>query len=180
MQIKVRGEKIKITPAIDSYVNEKIGKLDKYFENPEEINANVLVRIRNVEQIVEVTIPIKNAVLRAEERSKDLYEAIDLVIGKLERQIRKNKTKIQKKKNKVIMPEFNIDYEIEKKEEDKGKIVKEKTIEAKPMSREEAILQMELVDHDFYVFKDSDTLDMAVVYRRKDGNYGIIEAKSNE
>lgn len=177
MQIKVRGEKIKITPAIDTYITEKIGKLDKYFENPETINANILVRIRNVEQIVEVTIPIKNAVLRAEERSKDLYEAVDLVVDKLERQIRKNKTKIQKKKNKVIMPEFNLDYEIEKKEEDKGKIVKEKIIEAKPMSREEAILQMELVDHDFYVFKDDETLDMTVVYKRKDGNYGIIETK---
>ena len=178
MQIKVRGEKIKITPAIDSYIKEKVGKLDKYFENPEEINANILVRIRNVEQIVEVTIPIKNAVLRAEERSKDLYEAVDLVIDKLERQIRKNKTKIQKKKNKVIMPEFNLNYEIEtKEEEEKGKIVKEKIVETKPMSREEAILQMELVDHDFYVFKDDKTLDMTVVYRRKDGNYGIIETK---
>lgn len=177
MQIKVRGEKIKITSAIDSYIIEKIGKLDKYFENPEDISANVLVRIRNVEQIVEVTIPIKNAILRAEERSKDLYEAVDLVIDKLERQIRKNKTKIQKKKNKSIMPEFNFDYETEIKEEEKGKIVKEKIIEAKPMSREEAILQMELTDHDFYVFKDDETLDMTVVYKRKDGNYGIIETK---
>ncbi|MCI5835214.1 MAG: ribosome-associated translation inhibitor RaiA [Firmicutes bacterium] len=177
MQIKMRGEKIKITPAIDSYVSEKVGKLDKYFENPEEISANILVRIRGIEQIVEVTIPIKNAVIRAEERSKDLYEAIDLVVDKLERQIRKNKTKIQKKKNKVRLPEFNIDYQIEEKEETKGKIVKEKIIETKPMSREEAILQMELVDHDFYVFKDDKTLETSVVYRRKDGNYGVIDAK---
>lgn len=177
MQIKIRGEKIKITPAIDSYVSEKVGKLDKYFENPEEISANILVRIRGIEQIVEVTIPIKNAVIRAEERSKDLYEAIDLVVDKLERQIRKNKTKIQKKKNKVRLPEFNIDYQIEEKEETKGKIVKEKIIETKPMSREEAILQMELVDHDFYVFKDDKTLETSVVYRRKDGNYGVIDAK---
>ena len=177
MQKKMRGEKIKITPAIDSYVSEKVGKLDKYFENPEEISANILVRIRGIEQIVEVTIPIKNAVIRAEERSKDLYEAIDLVVDKLERQIRKNKTKIQKKKNKVRLPEFNIDYQIEEKEETKGKIVKEKIIETKPMSREEAILQMELVDHDFYVFKDDKTLETSVVYRRKDGNYGVIDAK---
>lgn len=177
MQIKMRGEKIKITPAIDSYVSEKVGKLDKYFGNPEEISANILVRIRGIEQIVEVTIPIKNAVIRAEERSKDLYEAIDLVVDKLERQIRKNKTKIQKKKNKVRLPEFNIDYQIEEKEETKGKIVKEKIIETKPMSREEAILQMELVDHDFYVFKDDKTLETSVVYRRKDGNYGVIDAK---
>ena len=75
------------------------------------------------------------------------------------------------------MPEFNIDYQIEEKEETKGKIVKEKIIETKPMSREEAILQMELVDHDFYVFKDDKTLETSVVYRRKDGNYGVIDAK---
>ena len=177
MQIKIRGEKIKITPAIDNYITEKIGKLDKYFENSESINANILVRIRKEEQIVEVTIPIKNAILRAEERSKDLYEAVDLVINKLERQIRKNKTKLQKKKTKNIMPEFNLEYNVEKEEETTGKIVKEKVVEAKPMSREEAILQMELVDHDFYVFKDDKTLDMTVIYKRKDGNYGIIDAK---
>lgn len=177
MQIKIRGEKIKITSAIDSYVNEKIGRLDKYFELPEEISANVLVRIRGIEQIVEVTIPIKNAIVRAEERSKDLYEAIDLVTDKLERQIRKNKTKIQKKKNKIKMPEFNIDYSLDEKEESKSKIVKEKMVETKPMSREEAILQMELVGHDFYVFKDDKTLETSVVYRRKDGNYGVIDAK---
>lgn len=177
MQIKVRGEKVKITPSIDSYVKEKIGKLDKYFESPENINCNVLVRIRGVEQIVEVTIPIKNAVLRAEERNKDLYQAIDLVIDKLERQIRKNKTKIQKKKNKVMLAEFNMNFEYDKKEEEKGKIVKTKYVETKPMSKEEAILQMELVGHDFYVFKDVDTTDITVLYKRKDGNYGVIEAK---
>ena len=95
MLIKVRGEKVKITPSIDTYIKEKLSKLDKYFENPENIGSNVLVRIRGIEQIVEVTIPIKNAVIRAEERSKDLYSTIDLVVDKLERQIRKNKTKIK-------------------------------------------------------------------------------------
>ena len=177
MLISVRGEKIKITPAIDSYAKEKIGKLDKYFENPDEINANVLVRIRGIEQIVEVTIPIKNAVLRGEERNKDLYSTIDLVVDKLERQIRKNKTKIQKKKNKVILPEFRMDFKVERKEAEKNKIVKEKLIETKPMSKEEAILQMELVDHDFYVFKDDKTMEISVVYKRKDGNYGLINTK---
>ncbi|MEG1647851.1 MAG: ribosome-associated translation inhibitor RaiA [Bacilli bacterium] len=177
MLIKVRGEKIKITPAIDNYAKEKIGKLDKYFENPEEISANVLVRIRGIEQIVEVTIPIKNAVLRAEERSKDLYATIDLVSEKLERQIRKNKTKIQKKKNQIIMPEFNMEFKSDKKEDEKGKIVKQKLIETKPMSREEAVLQMELVDHDFFVFKDEKTLEISVLYKRKDGNYGVIDTK---
>lgn len=177
MLIKVRGEKIKITPSIDNYVKEKIGKLDKYFKEPDEINANVLVRIRGVEQIVEVTIPIKNAVLRAEERNKDLYSTIDLVVDKLERQIRKNKTKILKKKNRETLPELNMDFELSRKEEEKNKIVREKLIEAKPMSREEAILQMDLLDHDFYAFKDDKSLSINIVYKRKDGNYGIIETK---
>ncbi|MDD3187178.1 MAG: ribosome-associated translation inhibitor RaiA [Bacilli bacterium] len=177
MLIKVRGEKVKITPAIDSYVKEKLGKLDKYFENPDVMSASVLVRIRGVEQIVEVTIPIKNAVLRAEERCKDLYATIDLVVDKLERQIRKNKTKIKKKKNRVLLPEFNLDFDEEDTEEVKNKIVKEKTIDTKPMSKEEAILQMELVGHDFFVFKDDVSLNVCVVYKRRDGNYGVITAK---
>lgn len=177
MLIKVRGEKVKITPSIDSYIKEKLSKLDKYFENPENIGSNVLVRIRGIEQIVEVTIPIKNAVIRAEERSKDLYATIDLVVDKLERQIRKNKTKIQKKKNKINLPEFKVDFKVDRKEQEKNKIVKEKLIETKPMSRDEAILQMELVDHDFYIFKDEKTMEISVIYKRKDGNYGLINTK---
>lgn len=177
MLIKVRGEKVKITPSIDTYIKEKLSKLDKYFENPENIGSNVLVRIRGIEQIVEVTIPIKNAVIRAEERSKDLYSTIDLVVDKLERQIRKNKTKLQKKKNKAILPEFKVDFKVERKEQEKNKIVKEKIIETKPMSRDEAILQMELVDHDFYIFKDEKTMEISVIYKRKDGNYGLINTK---
>lgn len=178
MLIKIRGEKIKVTDAISKYVHEKLERMDKYFENPESINANVLVRIRGVEQIVEVTVPIKNAVLRAEERNKDLYAAIDLVVDKLERQVRKNKTKIKKKQNKVKLSELNLDFPLDKKEEANSKIVKRKIVETKPMSEEEAILQMELVDHDFYVFKESKSNEMYVLYRRKDGDYGIIETKA--
>jgi len=177
MLIKVRGEKVKITPAINSYIEEKIGKLNKYFENPELISANVLVKIRGIEQIVEVTIPIKNVILRAEERCKDLYATIDLVIDKLEGQIRKNKTKIKKQKNHSNLHEFNLDFDLLKEEEIKNKIVKEKVIMTKPMSREEAILQMELLGHDFFVFKDDVTLEINVLYKRIDGNYGIIETK---
>ena len=177
MKTKVRGEKIEITPAIKSYIDEKIGKLDKYFENSDSINANVLVRIRNLEQIVEVTIPIKNVTLRAEERNKSLYSAIDLVIEKVEGQIRKNKSKLQKQRNKSKIAEMNFDFESEPLEENNSKLVKEKIIETKPMNEEEAILQMELIDHDFYVYKDEESLETFVVYRRKDGNYGLIKTK---
>ena len=123
---------------------------------------------------------MKNVILRAEETRDDLYAAIDVVVDKLERQIRKNKTKIQSKKMKEkLSKDFMIDA-IEKIEDDKeeeNKIVKRKTVEVKPMSEEEAILQMELLEHQFYIFKDSETNKVAVVYKRKEGNYGIIESE---
>jgi len=172
MEYVIRGEKIQVTEAIKSYLKEKIGKIDKYFENPEEVKANILVRIRGKEQIVEVTIPIKKIVLRCEERDEDLYKAIDLVSDKLERQLRKNKTKILKQKKDVTK---NISLDNIDPIEEKSKIVKRKQIEMKPMNEDEAILQMELVDHDFFVYKDVETKTVNIIYKRKDGEYGIIE-----
>lgn len=172
MKYIIRGEKVEITEAIKNYITEKIGKLDKYFQTPDEIKANVLVRIRGKEQIVEVTIPIKKLVLRCEERDEDLYKAIDLASDKLERQLRKNKTKMMKQK-KDITKEMRFEElePIETKEE----IVKRKKVEMKPMNEEEAIMQMDLVDHDFFVYKDIDTKSINVIYKRKDGTFGIIE-----
>lgn len=172
MKYIIRGEKVEITEAIKNYITEKIGKLDKYFQTPDEIKANVLVKIRGKEQIVEVTIPIKKIVLRCEERDEDLYKAIDLASDKLERQLRKNKTKMMKQK-KDITKEMRFEElePIETKEE----IVKRKKVEMKPMNEEEAIMQMDLVDHDFFVYKDIDTKSINVIYKRKDGTFGIIE-----
>ncbi len=177
METLIRGEKVKITSAIKEYVEAKIGKLDKYFGDPTNIKAYVLAKIRSNEQSVEVTIPIKNVTLRAEEKNNDLYAAIDLVIDKLEGQIRKNKTRMLSRKHREKLIELNLDFDVEKNEKENKKIVKEKTIDAKPMSREEAILQMELTDHDFFVFKDERTLETTIVYKRKDNNYGIINTK---
>lgn len=174
MTLNIRGNKIEITDAIRSYIEDKLGRLDKYFENPEEITANVVVRMSGIFQIIEVTIPIKKAVLRAEERDKDLYTAIDFVSDKLERQIRKNKTRMHHKNNKDTMDVF-IDFEISAEEAVEETIVKRKTVAAKPMSEEEAMLQMNLLGHDFFIFKDSETQNIAVIYKRKDGNFGIIE-----
>ena len=172
MKYVIRGEKVEITEAIKNYIMEKIGKLDKYFQTPDEIKANVLVRIRGKEQIVEVTIPIKKIVLRCEERDEDLYKAIDLASDKLEIQLRKNKTKMMKQK-KDITKEMRFEElePIETKEE----IVKRKKVEMKPMNEEEAMMQMDLVDHDFFVYKDIDTKSVNVIYKRKDGTFGIIE-----
>lgn len=174
MKFNIRGNKVEITEPIKNYIEEKIGRLDKYFENPESLTANVLVRIRGIEQIVEVTIPAKKVILRGEDRNKDLYAAIDLVSDKIERQIRKNKTRMHKKSTKPSMADFNINFDIDK-EEPEEEIVKRKTIEMKPMSEEEAMLQMELIGHEFFVFKEADSGNVCILYKRKDNGYGMIE-----
>ena len=178
MEIFVRGDNVKVTEAIESYIGEKLKRIEKYIGDSETVRATAVINVKNHNQKVEVTIPLKTFILRAEETQDDLYAAIDIVTDKLERQIRKNKTKLQTKKMKeVSFKEFVID-EIEEDDEDsEEKIVKRKTIEVKPMSEEEAILQMELLGHQFYIFKDSETLKPAVVYKRKEGKYGIIESE---
>lgn len=175
MEVLVRGNKIDITDAMKDYVKEKLSKLDKYTLD-DDIRATVLVKVRNYTQKVEVTIPLKTLILRAEEESQDFYSAVDLVINKLERQIRKNKTRMKKKVNKDLI-DFNIDFKVNKEEDENGKIVKRKIVETKPMNEEEAILQMNLLSHDFFVFTNEATNEINILYRRKDGNYGIIETK---
>ena len=173
MEILIRGTKLEITDSMKDYVKEKLSKLDKYLVD-QKAKANVLVKVNNYLQKVEVTIPLKTLILRAEEEQQDFYAAVDLVINKLERQIRKNKAKLQKR-DKAKTKEFNIDDIIPI--EENQKIVKRKKIDVKPMSNEEAILQMELLGHDFYVYKDSDTNNTCVLYKRKDGGYGVIEGE---
>ena len=171
MKYNIRGDKMVVTDAIKDYTENKLSRLEKYFKD-DDITANVLTRVRGNAQIVEVTIPTSKFILRSEEESDDLYAAIDLVTDKLERQIRKNKS------TKESVKEFNFDYEIETNDEDaKEKIVKRKNIEMKPMDEEEAILEMELLGHNFFVYKDMDTNKVCVLYKRKDGNYGLIETK---
>lgn len=178
MEILIRGDKIKVTDAIKNYVEGKISKLDKYFDDPASIKGNAIIRVKDNNQIIEITIPTNKFTLRAEEKNDDLYAAIDLVVDKLERQIRKNKTKLQSKKIKEKMSKSFMLEAIESEDDDnEGKIVKRKKVEVKPMSEEEAILQMELLEHQFYIFKDSETDKIAVVYQRKEGNYGIIESE---
>lgn len=171
MLLNIRGDKLEVTDSIKNYIEEKLKRLDKYFETPEDLKANIVVRTRGIDQIIEVTIPIKKAILRAEETNKDLYVAIDKVTDKLERSIRKNKTKI--KRRKVENMDVFLDFEVE--EEEEQKIVKRKQINNKPMSEEEAILQMDLLDHDFFIFQNTETNNMSVIYKRKDNSYGIIE-----
>ena len=177
MEIIIHGDKIKVTKAMSDYIKEKLEKLDKYLENSDNVRANVIVKVKNHEQIVEITIPLKSFILRSEETNEDFYASVDKTIDKLERQIRKNKTKLMSRQEKQSY-DFNFTHiDIDEDKEEEHKIIRRKQVEVKPMNEEEAILQMELLGHQFYMFKDADTNKPAVVYKRKDENYGIIESE---
>ena len=176
MKIIIRGEKLEVTESIKNYAEEKIGRLGRYLESAENLEAHVLVKVTNRDQKVEVTIPLNNGILRAEERQTDLYAAIDNVCEKIERQIRKNKTKMQARKMKVAK-DINFEYIEDVEDEEETSVVRRKKIEVKPMSEEEAIIQMELLGHQFYLYKDAETMSPTLVYKRKDGHYGVIETE---
>ena len=176
MNIIIRGDKIEVTDAIKSYEEEKIGRLSKYLENAEELSANLVLKVTNRDQKAEVTIPLSNGILRAEEVQEDLYAAIDKVVDKMERQIRKHKTKMQARQIKMAKDlKFDNIEDFDVKEE--SAVVKRKKIEVKPMSEEEAIIQMELLGHQFYLYKDADTMQPTLVYKRTDNQYGVIETE---
>lgn len=177
MEIVIHGDKVKITESMNEYIVKKINKLEKYLKDNDTVRANVIVRVKSNIQTVEITVPIKTLILRSEESKEDFYAAVDKAVEKLERQIRKNKTRLQSKKVKTIY-EFDFTDIVEEDEDtNNNKITKRKRIEIKPMNEEEAILQMELLGHAFFVFKDSDTSKVCVLYKKKDGNYGIIESE---
>lgn len=174
MELVIRGSKMKVTDAMKSYIEEKLGKLEKYLEDSADIRATVVIKVKGHNQIVEITIPLKSFILRSEESQEDFYAAVDKTVDKLERQIRKNKTRLMSKNTKTYDFSFS---EIEDYEEDTENVIKRKKVEVKPMDEEEAIIQMELLNHQFYMYKDSNTGSYSVVYKRKDGGYGIIESE---
>lgn len=176
MKITLRGKNIEITEAIEEKVSEKLSKLDKYFIVSENVEAKVLVRTYPYGQKIEVTIPTEYVLLRAEVVDQDLYNAIDLVIDKLEGQIRKYKTRLNRKSkdNKLA---FNLASIEPLEEEEEDVLVKTKTITPKPMDMEEAIMQMELIGHSFFVYRDTETNLISVAYKRHDGGYGLIETE---
>lgn len=179
MKLNIRGKNLSVTPAIKEYIEKKLSKLDKYFKDGDNTTSNVIIKTRANKDVIEVTILKDSMVIRAEVMDDDLYTAIDLVVEKLERQIRKNKEKyniIRAKKNKDLESIFE-DFDGDKIS-DEPTVVKRKTIDtSKPMDINEAILQMEFVSHDFFIFKDSQTKQICVLYKRCDGNYGVIEVK---
>lgn len=171
MRVTVIGKNIDVTPALREIVEKKISKLDRYFKP--NVAARATLTVQKNSQIFEVTIPFNGVILRCEESTDDMYKSIDLVQAKLERQIRKQRTKLQRRSNESLR--FSNFDEVALEDDDQGEIVKVKKFNIKPMSTEEAILQMELVEHNFFVFKDSDTDNVNVIYKRKDGNYGLLE-----
>ena len=173
MKYLIRGDKYENTDSIKEYIEAKLSRLDKYIKDSDDIEAIVLTKKEGRRYKIEVTIPTKDFTLRNEVVDDDLYAAIDLVIDKLERQVRKNKEKLNKKKK--VIEDFEIDIEDNFMEEEV--IVKRKSIELKPIDEEEAILQMELLGHNFFVYKDIESDKICVLYKRKNGNYGIIETK---
>ncbi len=183
LDFNIRGENIEVTPAIRDHVENKVRKLERYFTDGSNATAHVNLKVYNDRETkVEVTIPMKNLTLRAEERHSDLYAAIDLIVDKLERQIRKYKTRVNRKsreregvaaffesvnKNNGAADESSTDEEFT--------VVRTKRFDLKPMDEEEAILQMNMLGHSFFVFTDAESDETNIVYQRKDGKYGLIE-----
>ena len=174
MKVSIRGKNIALTEGIETKINKKLSMLDKYFIMSDNVEAKVLIRTYPVGQKIEVTIPTEYVLLRAEVVDNDLYNAIDLVIDKLEGQIRKYKTRLSRKSkdNKLALNVASIEP-LDHEEEDV--IVKTKSISPKPMDMEEAIMQMELIGHSFFVYRDVETNEISVVYKRHNGGYGLIE-----
>lgn len=173
MKVTVHAKNIELTNALKDCVEKKISKLSKYFEPG--VEAKATLSVEKNKQIIEVMIPFNGILLRGEESTDDMYKSIDLVEDKLEGQIRKQKTKLLKK-NKYNSFKFSTVGEVNLEEEkNDAKIVKSKKFDMKPMLKDEAVLQMELISHDFFVFKNAETNELNVVYKRKDGNYGLIE-----
>ena len=173
----IRGKNVEVTPALRDYVEKRIGKVTRYFKEVGEIS--VLLSVAKERQIVEVTVPVQGVLLRGQEVTQDMYTSIDLVIEKLERQIHKHKTKMQRRfrDGTILDDAFAAGHsKAEEIDDEDYPVVKKKKFVVKPMDIQEAIMEMNLLNHDFFVFRDADNEEVNVVYRRADGKYGLIES----
>ncbi|MFD0961887.1 ribosome hibernation-promoting factor, HPF/YfiA family [Paenibacillus chungangensis] len=181
MNCNIRGQRFQVTEALRDYVEKKLSRLEKYFETPITSEIHVTLSVTKGQHTVEVTIPLVGVMLRAEERSEDMYASIDLVVDKLERQIRKHKTKVNRKfkggsgVKALFREEGSAAVSVAEEEEDELELVRTKRFTLKPMDVEEAILQMNMIGHNFFVFANADNKEVNVVYKRNDGKYGLIE-----
>ncbi|MBR5156537.1 MAG: ribosome-associated translation inhibitor RaiA [Clostridia bacterium] len=176
MKITMSGKQIELTPALKARIEDRFSKLDRYFHK--ETEAYVTLSVQREKQVVEATVHSGGLIVRVEEATDDMYVSIDTAVDVLERQLRKHKTRIEKKLKKDTFEAAAlaaIPYKEEVEEETEFKIARTKRFSAKPMSTEEAILQMDLLGHQFFIFTNSESGDTNVVYKRKQGSYGLIE-----
>lgn len=172
MVITYTGKNMEVSEYLRDLADKKIAKLERYF--PSDTEVQVTMSVEKNRHIIEVTIPYAGGIIRGEEVTSDMYASIDNVIAKLEKQIVRNKSKLERSLRYEDEPS---DYDYDEDEDDEPRIVRVKRFSMKPMSVEEAALQMELLGHSFFVFTNDRTEEMNVLYRRKDGNYGLIEAE---
>ena len=180
MKYQIIGKNIEVTEGISHALQNKIAKMDKYFLIKEDVECRCVVSAHNKAQKVEVTIFLPSMPLRAEVENEDLYAAIDLVIDKLEGQMRKIKTRMDRSNNKLSLGKA-IDFdqiEEEKKEEGEDVVVRAKSYYLQPMSIEEAITRMEALGHPFFMYLDEEDDRISTVYIRNDGGYGVIQAEN--
>ncbi len=178
MNYNIRGERMDVTGALRDYLEKKLSKLERYFDAPPTSEVQVTMSVIKDLHTVEVTIPLSGVVLRAEEKNADMYASIDLVVDKLERQIRKHKTKVNRKFRQEggLKTLFNESFGSNGMDEEEDfEVVRTKRFMLKPMDIDEAILQMNMIGHTFFVFANMDTEQVNVVYKRNDGKYGLIE-----
>lgn len=173
MRFEIVGKNVTVTPAMREQIEKKLSTLDKYLLIDPDTIARVVARVYPNSQKVEVTIPTKVGILRAEVVNDDFYAAVDLAIDKLEDQLRRQKTRLSKRHREHLSEAFINEAEAEDNEEDIP--VRTKTVVADEMILDEAIMQMELSGHNFYIYKDEDSEKISVVYRRRNGGYGLIE-----
>lgn len=188
MRVTFRGKDgFEFTDALANYIEAKLTRVANYFRHPEDLKVRVVGSVYDAEQIIEVTIPTKKLLLRAEESAKDMYAAVDLVVDKLERQIQKHKDKINSlyRRSEGLSNLFKSNEELDIEglnAEIVGiNLVKNKKVELIPMTVEEAAIQMEMIDHDFFIFLNKETNKVNILYRRKkDHELAIIETEYEE
>lgn len=173
MKVNIHGKNVEITKGMEEKIEKKLAFLSKYFVIEDDTVANVLVTVLPNKQKLEITIPTKYGILRAEVIHDDMYAAVDIAIDKLEGQIRKQKTRLQRKNKDGLAVTFLESLD----EEEEEVIVKTKTIKPEAMEVDEAIMRMEMLGHSFFIFRDIGSDNVCVVYCRYDGGYGVIEAE---
>jgi len=171
MKVNVSGKNFNVTKALKEYAEKKVGKLERFFDT--EVDAQVTLSVEKDRHIVEVTMPLNGMLLRGETETNDMYSSIDVVVDKLEKQIEKYKTKIARSIKKTPFKYNGKEQKVT--EDNEPKVVRVKRFALKPMDLEEAVMQMDLLGHDFFVFSNAETDQVNVVYKRRDGNYGLIE-----